>query len=113
MFAEAKDWHGMRRFRLRGLERVNAEALLTADGQNVKRLLAYGGRSPRRPAKEAALRKPGPAWRGPIRARGHLAGSVGPILQQPGCIIRIGSSVVGIRPFTLDAPDRTQSVGTS
>ena len=86
MFAEAKDWHGMRRFRLRGLERVNAEVLLTAAGQNVKRLLAYGGRSPRRPAKEAALRKPGPAWRGPIRARGHLAGSVGPILQQPGCL---------------------------
>jgi len=62
MFAEAKDWHGMRRFRLRGLERVNAEALLTAAGQNIKRLLAYGGRSPRRQAKEAALRPPGPAW---------------------------------------------------
>lgn len=83
MFAEANDWHGMRRFRLRGLERVNAEALLTAAGQNVKRLLAYGGRSPRRLAKEAALRPPGPARSGPIRARRHPAGSEKPILQQP------------------------------
>jgi hypothetical protein len=28
LFAEAKDWHGLRRFRLRSLEKVNAEALL-------------------------------------------------------------------------------------
>ena len=34
MFAEAKDWHGLRRFRLRGLEKVNVEALLIASGQN-------------------------------------------------------------------------------
>jgi hypothetical protein len=27
LFAEAKDWHGMRRFRLRRLEKVNIEAL--------------------------------------------------------------------------------------
>jgi hypothetical protein len=60
-FAEAKDWHGMRRFRLRGLEVVIAETLLTAAGQNVKRLLAYSGRSPRRLAEEAAPRPPGPA----------------------------------------------------
>ena len=26
LFAEAKDWHGLRRFRLRGLEKVNGEA---------------------------------------------------------------------------------------
>lgn len=32
LFAEAKDWHGLRRFRLRGLEKVNREALLTAAG---------------------------------------------------------------------------------
>ena len=36
LFAEAKDWHGMRRFRLRGLEKVNLEALLIASGQNTK-----------------------------------------------------------------------------
>ena len=32
LFAEAKDWHGLRRFRLRGLEQVNGEALLIAAG---------------------------------------------------------------------------------
>lgn len=56
LFAEAKDWHGMRRFRLRRLERVNAEALMVAAGQNVKRLLESGGRDPRRLAQAAALR---------------------------------------------------------
>lgn len=30
LFAEAKDWHGLRRFRLRGLEKANSEALLIA-----------------------------------------------------------------------------------
>jgi|GEM_PF-6800304 len=43
LFAEAKAWHGLRRFRLRGLWRVNCEALLTAAGQNLKRLLTKGG----------------------------------------------------------------------
>lgn len=47
LFAEAKDWHGLRRFRLRGLENVNVEALLTATGQNLKRLLSRSrGRRP-------------------------------------------------------------------
>jgi len=43
LFAEAKDWHGLRRFRLRGLEQVNGEALLIATGQNLKRLLSRRG----------------------------------------------------------------------
>jgi transposase len=43
LFAEAKDWHGLRRFRLRGLEKVNIEGLLVAAGQNLKRLLAATG----------------------------------------------------------------------
>ena len=43
LFAEAKDWHGLRRFRLRGLEKVNGEALLIAAGQNLKRLLSRSG----------------------------------------------------------------------
>ena len=45
LFAEGKDWHGMRRYRLRRLWRVNCEALLRAAGQNLKRLLkkrSYG-----------------------------------------------------------------------
>jgi hypothetical protein len=40
LFAEAKEWHGLRRFRLRGLEYVNVEGLLIAAGQNLKRFLA-------------------------------------------------------------------------
>ena len=43
LFAEAKVWHGLRRFRLRGAERVNVEAHLIAAGQNLKRLLSRGG----------------------------------------------------------------------
>jgi transposase len=43
LFAEAKDWHGLRRFRLRRLWRVNIEALLIATGQNLKRLLSWRG----------------------------------------------------------------------
>ena len=43
LFAEAKDWHGLRRFRLRGLENVNIEGLLVAAGQNLKRFLAATG----------------------------------------------------------------------
>ncbi len=60
LFAEAKEWHGSRRFRLRGLEKVNVEALLIAAGQNTKRLLTFGRRGPRRPAQVAALRQPAP-----------------------------------------------------
>src|SRR5918994_2222096 len=60
LFGEAKDWHGSRRFRLRGLEKVNAEALLIAAGQNVKRLLTFGERGPRRVAQVVALRQPAP-----------------------------------------------------
>jgi len=58
LFAEAKDLHGLRRFRLRRLEKVNGEALMTAAGQNVKRLLTFGRKGPRRPAQVAALRVP-------------------------------------------------------
>ena len=43
LFGEAKDWHGLRRFRLRRLWNVNFEALLIATGQNLKRLLRNRG----------------------------------------------------------------------
>ena len=43
LFAEAKAWHGLRRFRPRGLAQVNGEALLIAAGQNLKRLLSRWG----------------------------------------------------------------------
>ncbi len=71
LFGEAKDWHGARRFRLRTLEKVNAEALLIASGQNVKRLLTLGHRGPRRPAQVAALRQPAPNPHGFCGVRRH------------------------------------------
>jgi hypothetical protein len=43
LFAEGKQWHQMRRFRLRRLWRVNTEAFLIAAGQNLKRLLQRHG----------------------------------------------------------------------
>lgn len=43
LFGEAKQWHGLEQFRLRGLVNVNGEALLTATGQNLKRLLSSRG----------------------------------------------------------------------
>ena len=43
LFGEAKQWHGLRQFRLRGLRKVNTESLLTAAGQNLKRWLVATG----------------------------------------------------------------------
>jgi hypothetical protein len=43
LFAEAKEWHGLRRLRLRGLMNANIQGLLIAAGQNLKRLLAATG----------------------------------------------------------------------
>ena len=54
LFGEAKEWHGLRRFRLRRLWRVNTEALVTASGQNLKRLLSRAGWG-RRPFPDGAL----------------------------------------------------------
>ncbi len=56
LFAEGKLWHGRRRFRMRTLKKVNTEALMTATGQNIKRLLAFGGRGPEKLAQAVALR---------------------------------------------------------
>jgi hypothetical protein len=39
LFAEAKQWHGLHRFRLRGLANLNIQALFVAAGQNLKRWL--------------------------------------------------------------------------
>lgn len=57
LFAEGKDWHGMRRYRLRRLWRVNCEAFVRAAGQNLKRLLKKreGGRHPWPEGAENAL----------------------------------------------------------
>lgn len=58
LFAEGKQWHGMRRFRLRRLWRVNCEALLIAAGQNLKRLLGHRGWGRRPLPSGAALAVP-------------------------------------------------------
>ena len=72
LFAEAKDWHGLRKFRLRRLEKVNIEALLIAAGQNTKRLVAARDRGPRKLAQVAALRPPDRV----SRCKPHLTGGV-------------------------------------
>jgi transposase len=43
LFGEAKQWHGLRRLRLRGLMNANIQGLLIAAGQNLKRFLAATG----------------------------------------------------------------------
>lgn len=43
LFGEAKDGHGVRRFRVRSLGKVNCEGLLVAAGQNLKRWLTRTG----------------------------------------------------------------------
>jgi hypothetical protein len=63
LFAEAKQWHGLRRFRLRGLANVNIEALLVATGQNLKRWLQATGWG-RRGLPGAAVAVPGTACPG-------------------------------------------------
>jgi hypothetical protein len=40
---------------------VNAEAMVIAAGQNIKRLLTFSGRGPRKLAQAQALRPPAPA----------------------------------------------------
>ncbi len=69
LFAEAKDWHGMRRFRLRRLWRVNCEALVIATGQNLKRLLQKRGWGRRPFPAEAVARVPAP-WE-PVESPRH------------------------------------------
>ncbi len=39
LFGEVKQFHQLRQFRLRGLEKVNIEGVMVAAGQNIKRLL--------------------------------------------------------------------------
>jgi hypothetical protein len=41
LFGEAKDFHRLRRFCLRGLHKVNIEGMMIAAGQNLKRLIKH------------------------------------------------------------------------
>jgi transposase len=78
LFAEAKDWHGMRRFRLRRLWRVNCEALVTATGQNLKRLLQKRGWGRRPFPTEAVATLPPAHWEPDSSPRQHLLKSYRP-----------------------------------
>jgi hypothetical protein len=90
LFAEAKDWHGLRRFRLRQLWRVNSEALLTAAGQNLKRLLTKRGCGRRPLPSGAALAVTQSCclsvvviWDVIRTERRHRPGAVAPNARQP------------------------------
>ncbi len=73
LFGEAKTTHGLRRFRTRGLDKVNAEALMTAAGQNLKRLLRHDrGARPAVGALAALTALSLRLWR---RFSSHLSGS--------------------------------------
>jgi transposase len=66
LFGEAKQWHGLQKFRLRGLPNVNIQGVLIAAGQNLKRWLQATGWG-RRGLPGAALvpnwSVPAPAYR--------------------------------------------------
>lgn len=61
LFGEAKQWHGLRQFRLRGLENVNTEGLLVAAGQNLKRWLVATGWGRRHGPLGSLLALPAPS----------------------------------------------------
>jgi len=56
LFGEGKQWHGVDKFRLRRLQKVNIEGLMIAAGQNIKRLLSHTRCL--KPLKPAASRVP-------------------------------------------------------
>jgi transposase len=87
LFGEAKDWHGLRRFRLRRLEKVNIEALLIASGQNIKRLVAARERDPQKLAQAAALRPPDPV----SRCGSHVSGRRPPLAGAKAYFNRLAS----------------------
>jgi transposase len=62
LFAEAKEWHGLRRLRLRGLLNANIQGLLIAAGQNLKRLLAATGWGRRHAPCGSLLALPRESW---------------------------------------------------
>ena len=101
LFGEGKQWHGMRRFRLRRLWRVNCEALVIATGQNLKRLLQKRGWGRRPFPAEAVATVPPPHHqgeeslrngRGTIHSRKvSVAGMAAFSLQQEGgAPLRVG-----------------------
>jgi transposase len=92
LFAEAKQWHGLRRCRLRGLPKVNSDALVIAAGQNLKRWLAATGWGRRHgPCGRLALRAPRPQHSGhrvPVCAGAQFVGRQGIFQRAPPLIGR-------------------------
>ena len=66
LFAEGKNEHGLRRARRRGRERVEDQATLTAIVQNLKRLVAFRGRTDRVAAAASAATLAQPPFRPPL-----------------------------------------------
>lgn len=62
LFGEAKQWHGLRQFRVRGLANVNMEGLVIATGQNLKRWLAARGWGRRHGPSGSLLASPQASW---------------------------------------------------
>jgi transposase len=69
LFAEAKEWHGLRRLRLRGLENANIQGLLIGAGQNLKRFLAASGWGHRHAPCGSLVALPREPWRLAVDSR--------------------------------------------
>jgi len=136
-FAEAKDWNGLRRFRLRRMETVNGETLVIAADQNLKRWVSRcgWGRCPcptgapeasSRPVHHREPRGIGPR-RGPLpsaagrAARTLLApfstgwGVIGTGFKNPSCLSqlrRAASLPVATKETYLDARSQMTRVST-
>jgi hypothetical protein len=63
LFAEAKEWHGLRRLRIRGLMNANIQGLLIAAGQNLKRFLAATGWGRRHAPCGSLVALPRESWK--------------------------------------------------
>jgi hypothetical protein len=93
LFAEGNQWHGMRRFRLRRLWRVNGEALLLAAWQNLKRLLQQRGWG-RRPFPDGVAAAVACLW---VLRREHLAAA------ERGALSALATGVTRVPCQTLAA----------
>jgi hypothetical protein len=63
LFAKAKEWHGLRRLRLRGLLNANIQGLLIAAGQNLKRFPSATGWGRRHAPCGSLVALPKQPWR--------------------------------------------------
>jgi hypothetical protein len=102
LFGEAKDWHGLRRFRLRRLEKVNIEALLIACGQNIKRLVAARERGPRKLAQAAVLRPVDPLSRCRTHVSGRWPSFAGARRISTGCRVKSRSPNATLLSTSID-----------